>query len=182
MTLLDAVALVLDEHAAPLNYREITRRILEGKLWRTVGKTPWATVNARGGDDIRNQGSRSRFERVGKGLIALRIWTPPESVVNDLPSQPAAAARGNQGRVGETLSFTDAAERVLEQSGNREPLHYQGITNRMLELGLVATRGQTPEDTLYAGIHREIARATRRGDTPRFVWYGKGLVGLSRWI
>jgi len=80
------------------------------------------------------------------------------------------------------LSFSDATEKVLEQFGGKKPMHYRAITTKALELGLIRTEGQTPEATLYAQILTEIARMTRRGDTPRFVKHGQGFVGLSRWM
>ena len=81
-----------------------------------------------------------------------------------------------------TVSFTDAAEQVLERYASKQPMHYRAITNRILELGLVKTQGQTPEATLYAQILTEITRRTRQGNTPRFTKHGRGLVGLSSWV
>lgn len=79
------------------------------------------------------------------------------------------------------LSFTDAAEQVLVLYGNQQPMHYRDITQRALDLGLIETAGKTPEATLYASVLQEIGRQTRRGETPRFVRLGRGLLGLSRW-
>jgi len=81
-----------------------------------------------------------------------------------------------------SLSFLDAAERVLVQSGNKRPMHYRAIIQKALDQGLVRTAGKTPEATLYAQILGEVDRLTRRGETPRFVKIGKGLVGLTRWV
>lgn len=80
------------------------------------------------------------------------------------------------------LSFTDAAERVLERYGKRQPMHYRAITERALADGLVHTEGQTPEATLYAQILTETKRKVGRGETPRFVKHGKGYVGLRKWM
>jgi restriction system protein len=80
-----------------------------------------------------------------------------------------------------TLSFTDAAERVLDQFGERQPMHYREITDKAIDLGLIRTKGATPEASLNAQIGVEIDRQTRRGAIPRFVRYGKGMIGLSRW-
>ena len=60
-------------------------------------------------------------------------------------------------------------------------MHYRAITDKALELGLIATAGKTPEATLYARIITEIQRRTKRGERPRFIRYGKGIVGLSKW-
>ena len=81
-----------------------------------------------------------------------------------------------------SLSFTDAAETVLEKHGHKQPMHYRAITEKVLELGLVNTKGLTPEATLYAQVLTETKRRTRRGDPPRFIMHGKGLIGLAKWI
>ena len=79
------------------------------------------------------------------------------------------------------MSFTDATEYILKQFGNKKPMHYRAITDKVLELGLVQTRGQTPEATLYAQVLTEIERVTKRGESPRFIKHGKGFVGLTQW-
>jgi len=79
------------------------------------------------------------------------------------------------------MSFTDAAEWVLERSGHKTPMHYRAITQAALDAGAIATAGQTPEATMYAQILQEISRQQQRGETPRFVKHGKGLLSLSRW-
>jgi restriction endonuclease Mrr len=93
---------------------------------------------------------------------------------------------GSTGRVEDIppkrpLSFTDAAEYVLQHYAGSNPMHYRDVTAKALELGLVKTQGQTPEATLYAQILTEIERRTRQGNAPRFTKLGKGLIGLSRW-
>ena len=50
------------------------------------------------------------------------------------------------------------------------------------ELGLVQTKGQTPEATLYAQVLTETKRKTRRGDPPRFTMQGEGQIGLAKWL
>jgi restriction system protein len=79
------------------------------------------------------------------------------------------------------LSFADAAEQVLLQSGTSQPMHYRDITQQAIDLGLIATRGQTPHVTLNSQIATEMRSQTERGETPRFVKHGRGLFGLSRW-
>jgi hypothetical protein len=79
------------------------------------------------------------------------------------------------------LSFTDAAEQVLDRFGAQAPMHYRAITDKALELGLVASRSRTPAATMYSQILREIAQRRRRQIPSRFVKHGNGLVGLDRW-
>lgn len=201
MSALQAVEVVLTQAGTPLSLPELTRRVLESGHWQSEGQTPDATISARLSTDIQQRGAASRFQRTGKGVFALRAWGLPEYEVpvrsartashdtppapepaplsKDSPDQPVAtlptlpAPRG--------MSFTTAAERVLERCADKRPMHYRAITEQALALGLIHTAGQTPEATMYAQILTEIDRQTKRGETPRFVRHGRGLVGLSRW-
>ena len=183
MNCIDAAEKILADAGEPLHYSEITRRILASDLWQTKGLTPKATVSARLGTDIKDHGTASRFQRTGKGVFALRAWGLPEyvpKVAVDAPGASEIPGISTELRP-PTLSFTDAAEAVLEQYGKRRPMHYRDITNKVLELKLVNTKGQTPEATLYAQVLTETKRRTRRGEQPRFVMHGKGYIGLTRW-
>ena len=159
MKALDAAAIVLKDANGPLHYREITERMLARKLWTTEGKTPWDTVRAQLAEDIKVRGSASRFVRAGPGMLALRTTVAPDS-----------------------LSFTDAAEWVLNQSTDQQPLHYSEITKRARKRGLISTKGRTPAATMNSGIVTEIRRNKARGDSPRFVRHGPGLFGLAAWL
>ena len=180
MNSLDAVEAILIEAGEPLHYHEITRRILEKKLWETEGLTPDATINARLAVDIKSLTNRSRFQRTAPGIFALREWGLEEyhlknnemKNVNELEQTDASVH----------YSFTDAAELVLENVADKKPMHYRDITDQILELDLVNTEGKTPEATLYSQILTEIKRNTDKKVTPRFVKYGNGLVGLRKWM
>ena len=173
-----AAAAVLQEAGGPLHYREITKRMLARKLWSTASKMPWATVDTQLALDIKARGAASRFVRTGPGLFALNqnvsgVPQPGERPRPQAPRKDAAAA--------DHLSFTDAAERVLIQSGKHEPLHYRAITERALALGLTHTGARPPPATMYSAIYAEIRRQETRGESPRFVQHGRGLVGLAAW-
>jgi len=71
MNSLDAAYRVLAEAGHPLNYREITRRMLSAGLWHTVGKTPENTVNRDISQEITRLGKRSRFVRITAGIYGL---------------------------------------------------------------------------------------------------------------
>jgi restriction system protein len=60
-------------------------------------------------------------------------------------------------------------------------MHYHTITTRALQECWITTAGKTPEATMYAQIHQEIERQTRRGEQPRFIKMGKGMISLTRW-
>lgn len=197
MNSLDAVERVLVNAGKPMRSKVIAQQILELGLWETKGLTPDRTIDARIAVDIREHGITSRFQRTSKGVYALRAWALPEYVAKlfqkntqrpyadetaEMISVELPDANLPEAAPAPALSFNDAAERVLEQFSNKKPMHYEVITDKALELKLIKTEGQTPGQTMYAQILTEIKRKTQRGETARFEKYGKGLVGLSRWV
>lgn len=165
MTVLDAIFTVLKQSGEPLHYLEITRQILERELWTTGGKTPESTVKAQLVVDINKKGEASRFRRYGSGIYGLAGYSDGAQAI---PEQT-------------TLSFTDAAEQVLEEYAGQLPMHYRDITRKCLDLSLIKTQGATPENTMYTQIFSDIERNSKRGDISRFEMLGKGYVGLSGW-
>lgn len=205
MNVLDSAFIILEELGTPLNYHEITKRIVEREFWKPTGLTPERTVNASLAVDIKDNGSASRFQRTAKGTFALRSWNLPEFAAQETHKQsegsqepenkPSTSQNGNpsvqkaqitnpsnSNKIPDIYTFTDAAEKVLEQFGQNKPMHYRDITLKALELKLLNTTGQTPEQSLYSRVLTEIERSTKRGYTPRFVKHGNGLVGLTKWL
>ena len=78
------------------------------------------------------------------------------------------------------LTFLDCAQRVLEEFGGDQPLHYKDITETARKRGLLVTAGKTPENTMYAQIIPAIKRQQARGEPPRFVQHGRGYFSLSQ--
>ena len=153
--------------------------MLAQKLWATRGKTPWETVNARLTVDIKDRGMTSRFVRTGRGLFGLN----PNMMLETAPVEHGSPQEQQENvDTDDSLSFTDAAERVLSESNDLEPLHYRTITERGLERGLIRTEGRTPAATMYSSILSEIRRQESRGESPRFVQHGGGIVGLGAWL
>jgi restriction system protein len=172
MNSLDAVFVVLQNAKEPLHYQEITKRILQQNLWITEGKTPDATINARVAVDIKRKGPISRFQRTEPGYFALREWGLDEYQL----------VRTETVEDTKKLSFTDAAEYILDNLADKNPMHYRDIMEQILLLDLITTEGQTPEATLYSMILSEIKRQSSRNDSPRFVKFGDGMVGLRKWM
>ena len=178
MDSLDAAAIVLQDAGGPLHYQEITKRVLARDLWTTTGKTPWATVNARIAVDIKERGTDSRFIRVRPGMYALNTDAYGETASDEVHE----SANSEKSAAAPSMSFTDAAERILSESANQEPLHYAAITEQALERGLIQTEGRTPAASMNAMILTEIRRHEERGESARFVRHGRGMVGLAAWL
>lgn len=181
MSLLDAVEVVLAESRTPMRADEIARSVIARKLWATTGKTPDRTIGAALYMDIRNHGEDSRFQKVDKGVFNLRAVG---NVVASPKVAPEAHARETpiNSKREKTLSFNDAAEEVLKHYGDKRPMHYREVTKRALDLGLIHSEGKTPEATMFAQVLTEIARRTKRGETPRFMKHGRGYIGLTEWM
>jgi restriction system protein len=187
MRVVQAAEVVLEQAGEPLHVQELTRRVLQSGLWQTEGKTPDATLSARLGDDIKQHGTVSCFQRTAKNTFALRRWGLQEYTVGSKPivpengDGPPRDAEPTAPMPRQTMSFTEAAEQVLDRFADRKPMHYRAITQHALEVGLISTAGQTPEATMYAQILTAIGRQTKRGETPRFIRLGRGHVALTKW-
>ncbi len=182
---LQAARLILEQAGTPLHYGEITKRILDQGLWHTEGKTPDESVNARLAVDIKSNGTASLFIRPSPGHYALNptpATRPPSSVLGPSArrASPSPAAACPLPATSKSISFTDAAERVLDASASKQ-LHYRDITRLALEQCLLDTTGKTPEATMYAQILTEVKRRRLRRDPQRFMLLGKGMVSLAKW-
>lgn len=90
-----------------------------------------------------------------------------------------STANGGEADSGGTLTFLDAAERVLRENG--APLHYRAITEKAISEGLLASSGASPHNTMSAQIGTDIKKADERGTISRFVKDGSATYGLSDW-
>lgn len=181
MSVRDAAVQVLRDAKEPLRSAEITERILRQKLWTPTGKTPAATVEARICTEIKRNGDASVFVRVAPRTFGLREFgAKPMAGKPPMPPKPAPEPKSKV--PAKTYSFTDAAEKVLEQSGNKQPMHFRDITRKALEMGCLDTEGRTPDATMGAQLYTSIKRAQRRGEEPRFVQHARGVFGLGRWM
>ena len=72
LTLLEAAYHVLRDAKKPLTCQEIIDRAVKKKLHRSSGVTPANSLNAAVFREIKAQGEKARFVRVGRGLFAAR--------------------------------------------------------------------------------------------------------------
>lgn len=181
MSVRDAAIQVLQAAKEPLRSAEITERILRQKLWTPTGKTPSATVEARICTEIKQNGDASIFVRVAPRTFGLReLGAKPASVTPSVIPKPVTEPKPKIHP--KTYSFTDAAEKVLEQFGNKQPMHFRDITQKALDMHWIGTEGRTPEATMAAQLYTTIKRAQRRGEQAKFVQHGRGMFGLGKWM
>ena len=100
----NAAEQILREAGSPLHAREITKRMLDRKLWEPQGKTPAATVSAQLYTEINKRGDRSRF-----------VLTAP-------PDLRPARVRSATGRPRAIISRKAGVEVKAEVPGTRDDL------------------------------------------------------------
>ncbi len=166
MTFLEAAWEVLNQAGEPLHYRKITNRAIEHGLVETRGRTPARTMNAQLSTDIRS--GDSRFVRVSRGVYGLSQW--------ERPMDQELAAPSRVGSEREYLTYKDAAQQVLADSGR--PLHYEEITKRAIDRDLINPQGMTPEATMGAQLYQDIKS---KGANSIFRKEGKATFGLAVW-
>lgn len=173
---------VLRGAGKPLHAKDIAEQIIAAGLWTSAGKTPEATVSASLYSNIKKNGDKSPFVKVAPQTFALRENATVESA--KAPHAKSSKAATDQ-KISSTIagfSFTNCAQKVLEEFGDKKPMHYKEITEKALAKGWLVTSGKTPEATMYAQVITEIKRQQKRGERPRFVQHGRGYVGLSQWM
>lgn len=175
MRVRSAATQVLKETGKALTSKEIVQMIQGAGLLQLSGKTPEATVNATLHADIKKNGGKSSIIKVAPSTFALR-----NSNGCDIPAEPAQACDAVSSKLA-GLSFVEAAQKVLEECGDHDPLHYRDITKEALGSGWLVSCGKTPEATMYAQIVAAIKRQRIRGERPLFVRHEHGYFGLSHW-
>lgn len=139
---------VLQQAETALHVKVIAEQIMAAGLWQSGGKTPDATVSARLYSDIKNNGDKSPFVKVGPQTFALRDSAEIPSGAAPVPATVQEAPKPHPTNAG--FTFTDCAQKVLEEFGGKKPMHYKEITEKALAKGWLVTSGKTPEASMYA--------------------------------
>lgn len=177
MNVQDTAIQILKEAGKPIHAKEIAERIIEAGLWSSDGKTPEATVSARLYSDIKKHGDQSTFVKVAPQAFFLR---DTQIVAVCDVKEPEPKNESTLASSKETYSFLDAAEKVLDQFGFRNSMHYREITNKAMNQGWLNTSGKTPEATMNAQLVTELKRAKASGEPGRFVRTSPGYYSLVK--
>jgi len=87
-----AIIRVLSESDGPLRSAEISELILSRGYFRTDGATPSATVGAQIYMSIKNDGDKSPFAKIGRGLFGLKDSIYPLKVDKNVGGEQKAGA------------------------------------------------------------------------------------------
>lgn len=181
MNVQEAAIQVLKAAGKPLHAREIAKRMIESGHWQTAGKTPDHTVSAHLYSNIKKNGEKSPFVKVGPLTFALRD-SSGASQANKRITSHSIDDDQTLTHASVSFSFTDCAQKVLEESDNKKPMHYKEITVQARAKGWLVAEGKTPENSMYAQVITEIKRQQKRGERPRFVQHGRGYISLGNWM
>lgn len=83
-------------------------------------------------------------------------------------------------KTGSSLSFADAAEKVLRETG--KALGYKEITTKAVKKGFLQTESQTPDISMHVSLRSEMKRKEQRREPQRFMFLGNGLFTLVDFV
>ena len=109
----DAIKKVLSESDGPLKATEISELILSRGYYETDGATPAATVAAQIYMSIKNDGEKSPFAKVGKGMFALKDSTPTSKEKSEPKSKPAVTQDESQDSIIQSFGMYWQREMVV---------------------------------------------------------------------
>ena len=138
MNILDAVKEVLIEAGHELSTKEIAEQVICKGLWSSRGKTPDATIGARIYVDIKRNPNETPFVNCGHQTFGLKSYTQEKK---DTPTQQTKTIVKKEKQKVKSLSFTDAAFKVLDVYGKRQPMHYKNITTIAIKEGWLISNG-----------------------------------------
>ena len=79
-----------------------------------------------------------------------------------------------------SMTFIEAAEKVLAEEPGGGPLHFREICQRALDARYLESKGKTPHQSMGAQLYTTIINDEDAGRPPRFVQAGKGLFSIAR--
>lgn len=109
----DAIIRVLREAQKPLEYAEISERILTQGYYKPDGATPRATVNAQITGSIKHQGTASPFIKIGRGVFGLKEGASPVGAA--VQSQPIVAI--SEASVAVTEAEVESSDSIIRSFG-----------------------------------------------------------------
>lgn len=154
----EAAVRVLQKEREPLHVKKIAR--LAGEYFDQRLKNPEGAISNALNTEVKKKGTLIYKARLG--VFGLRDSEQPDSTTS-------------------VLTFLKAAERVLKEFGQGQPMHYREITRKADEKGWVKSKSETPENIMYSQLWKAINDAQHEGEVPQFVSYGRGQYGLSEW-
>lgn len=164
LTTLNAAEKVLRAAGRPLHYTEITKRMLDQKLWESSSKKPETVVFSTLSSDIKKNSDDSKFRSLRDGSFEINHPRP----------QPSVEAIAGQAPRRLKLTVLQAAEEILRAAG--KPLSYGELTRRMQDDGRWQTKSVTPQIIVGSSLATNIKKDPEKS---RFRFVKRGVVELK---
>lgn len=164
LTTLNAAEKILRTAGRPLHYTEITKRMLDQKLWSSDSKKPETVVFSTLSSDIKKNSDDSKFRSLRDGSFEINHPRPQPSV----EAVPGQAPRRLK------LTVLQAAEEILRSAG--KPLSYGELTRRMQDDGRWQTKSVTPQIIVGSSLATNIKKDPEKS---RFRFVRRGVVELK---
>lgn len=175
----DAAKKVLKEAGIPLHIEEITKQILQSDLCpRLQGETPSATVAASIYVDIKKNDTKSDFIKHGKSWFSFR---KNEFQENETQSTLELKDKIKPLEELSVNSLLDFVVEILDVYGNKSPMHYRDIVNKMERENYSKKLGLNSGMSVESEILSEIDSCRESGNLGRFFTVGNGYFGLFKW-
>jgi hypothetical protein len=185
----EAIVQVLNDTAEPLHYVDITDRIVEGQIKTEFGATPAKSVSATITMSLVEDGDKSPFVRVGRGIYALRSTLVSgagrtSATSSSLEAVPVVEEEAEPDEMGvinafgmywkrEAVLWTTVPKILGQQQLGASPVDFSGQRGVYLlhDAGRVMYVGRTTEQALGKRLFQHTAdRLNGRWD--RFSWFG----------
>lgn len=164
LTTLNAAERVLRAAGRPLHYAEITKRMLDQKLWTTSSKKPETVVFSTLSSEIKKNSDDSRFRSLRDGTFEINHPRP----------QPSLEPVAGEGTRRLKLTVLQAAEEILRSAGR--PLSYGELTRKMLDDGRWQTKSDKPQIIVGSSLATNIKKDPEKS---RFRFVKRGVVELK---
>lgn len=164
LTTLNAAERVLRTAGRPLHYTEITKRMLDQKLWASDSKKPETVVFSTLSSDIKKNSDDSKFRSLRDGSFEINHPRPQPSL------EPVAGHAPRKLK----LTVLQAAEEILRAAG--KPLSYGELTRRMQDDGRWQTKSVTPQIIVGSSLATNIKKDPEKS---RFRFVRRGVVELK---
>ena len=177
--ILNGVKRVLLDVGRPLKYKEITKLMLERGLFpNEQTNDPAGSVGKRIRDDINKFGENSNFQKFGPGIYGLLGMQFPEKVTtnnNKTFTNKISSKSSNENNI------LSAVEKVLEEYGNHNPMHYRDIAKKALSNGWLRKQKKSLSTLVNEELISDISSSKDGDHISRFYTKGNGYFGLLKW-
>ena len=145
---------------------------------RLGGKTPSATVASSIYVDIKKYGDKSNFINHGKCYFSFRSV---EIQADENQESLNLINKNDSVELKLENTLLDFIEEILDEYGNRYPMHYSDIANKIPRKNWSSKQGAISGTIIKIELMKDIVVTNYNGNSGRFFTTGNGNFGLLKW-